>query len=444
MSARDSFWQRWYSAFLVALWVLIPEVRRVIDWQLGFSSLSVINLIPLVALVPLIALLFRRHRASVSREFMLATWLWIGAFGYAFMVGWLSGNSLAAVYDCGLFSLPLLVGFWLASMEPSCARRTFDRFVHAALWLGAIASIYGIYQFSAPPPWDVLWVNNSGLGSIGVPEPFRLRIFGPMNAPGVFADFLAIVILLTLHRLNGKTMWLVCPLFLCSFALALTFVRTSWLELALGLFVYVLCSPRRVAALATVGAVASVTLCLALNLSLITGNPASNSLIIDRMATLNDLQNDSSASMRAQETRVALRESVAEPLGQGLGTVGTSTKLAAAGANTVLDNGYLSRFVEMGVFGFTFYLATLASVLVLSVMRFRAALAAGDANSTTVLSTSIAVQVALIGGQLSADNHGSLTGIVFWMLVGFSSTLSSTVFQRGRFGALGHGPGAVI
>jgi len=430
---KDTFVERWYAPFLLALWVLMPEARRLVDWQIGFNSLPVINLIPVVAFQPLVAVCLGRRSALRPADFTLVMWLWIGAFVYAALVGWSAGGSLGTIYECALFAFPLLVGLWLAALNRSLARRIFERFANAALWLAVITSAYALYQFIAPPPWDVAWVLNSGLESIGKPEPFGLRIFGTMNSSGVLADFLAMAILLTLYRLRRRTIWLFFPLLVCAGALALTFARSAWLELALGLVVFVALSPRRGAALATVGAGAILTLALSMNLSLITGDPSSNTQVQSRLATLNDLQNDESANARADETSVALRQSLAEPLGQGLGAVGTATKLTA-GSTTVLDNGYLTRFVEMGIFGMACYLFALVVGLVMSLVRLRACYAARDDQSASLVATAVAIQVALLGAELSGDHHYALMGIVFWLVVGFTSTIApeATQFARSR------------
>jgi putative inorganic carbon (HCO3(-)) transporter len=427
-----AFWQKWYPQILLGLWVLVPEARRLVDWQIGYNSLPVIVLAPMVALLPLVGLCLARKRGLMSHDFLFSASLWVVAFGYAYMVGVLTGSLFGATYELALFALPLLAGVWIAGMSSALARHVFERFSSAALWLGAVASVYGILQFIAPPAWDVLWVQNAGLVSVGKPEPFGLRIFGTMNSPAVFADFLVMAILLNLRRIGFQKKWLIVPLLLCTAALALTLVRTAWLELAVGFAVYVICSPKRAVTLAAAGFTIVITLALAWNLSFITGNAASNTLVIDRISTLNEVQSDVSASDRVQESTGAIHESLAEPLGQGLGTVGTATKLSATGATTVLDNGYLMRFLEMGVFGLACYLLSLATSLILTISRLRVFYATrGDDATASLLATSVAIQAALIGAELSGDHHTALMAIVFWTTVGLSSTISKTAADPG-------------
>jgi putative inorganic carbon (HCO3(-)) transporter len=430
-----AFWERSYVPILLCLWVLIPEARRLVDWQIGYNALPVIILVPIVALLPLLGLCLDRNRAPISHALRFAACLWAVAFAYSFLVGWLSGSLFGAMYEATLFGLPLLVALWLGAFDQQAALQIFERFSGTALWLGAATSAYAIYQFVAPPPWDVLWVINSGLVSIGKPEPFSLRVFGTMNAPAVFADFLVLTILLNLHRLRIRKVWLFLPVLLCSAGLALTLVRTAWLELALGFLVYLIFSPRRATPIVAAGLTAAVTLCLAWNLSLVTGNAASNTLLVDRIMTLNDVNSDVSASARLQESTGALRASLAEPLGQGLGTIGTATKLSAAGATTVLDNGYLMRFFEMGVFGMACYLLSLLSALCFTLTKLRESYSVGGEAATNLLVTSLAIQVGLLGAELSGDHHSAFMAIVFWGVVGLGSTINKNASDSPRFGA---------
>jgi hypothetical protein len=421
----DTPWQKWFPTVVVAVWVLTPEVRRLIDWQLGFNSLNVISLIPIAVLLPAGAIILARKRLHLSRDFGIVVILWSVGFLYAFLVACLSGGVFGGTYELMLFCAPLLIGLWLTTMDSAAARRVFDRFARAALWLGLVTSVYGIFQFIAPPPWDVVWVDNSGLVSIGQPVPFGLRIFGTMNSPGVLSDFLAMSILLTLYRLKRNTGWLLVPMFLSTTGLALTFGRTGWLELAVGCAVYVALSPKRAAALATIVGAFLLTLGLAANLSAITGDSTSNNAVISRISTFGDITEDDSALDRQRQSSIALRQAASEPLGQGLGTEGTATKLSASGSTTVLDNGYLTRLLEMGDFGFALYIASLLGGLVISFARLPAAYAARERDSAAapLIATAIAIQVALLGADLSGDHHSALMAVVFWLVLGLVSTM---------------------
>jgi hypothetical protein len=131
--AKDTLWQRWFPWVLVSLWVLTPEARRLIDWQIGFNSLSILSLIPILSMLPLVGIFFGSKRITLPRDFAAIVVLWVGGFAYALLVAFLSGGLLGALYDATLFCVPVMVGLWLTTMDAGAARRVFDRFAWAAL-----------------------------------------------------------------------------------------------------------------------------------------------------------------------------------------------------------------------------------------------------------------------------------------------------------------------
>ena len=148
------------------------------------------------------------------------------------------------------------------------------------------------------------------------------------------------------------------------------------LALAVGVCVFFVVSPVRGRPLLAVVAIAVVSALLGFNASTLLGYKDVTTQLVARLDTLGDVDSDTSANDRRRETVEAAREAWSEPLGQGLGAVGTSTKLGSGGGQLTLDNGYMSRFLEMGVVGFAAYVVTLGAgiafalrVLVLSGAR---------------------------------------------------------------------------
>jgi hypothetical protein len=180
-----------------------------------------------------------------------------------------------------------------------------------------------------------------------------------------------------------------------------------------------LLNPKRTRPLVAVTVIATVSVLLALNASALLGYRDVTAQLVSRLNTLSDVDSDASADDRRRETSEAMHESLAEPLGQGLGTVGTSTKLGGGGQIT-LDNGYLSRFVEMGVAGFAAYLIALAAGIWFALRALSLALAQKNAGLAQIAATAIAVQIAMLGLDLSVDAHAALPGLVFWVLLGLT------------------------
>ena len=65
---------------------------------------------------------------------------------------------------------------------------------------------YGIFQYLDPPSWDRDWMINSAMDSIGEPEPLMVRVFGTLNAPGVYGLWIAALLVLSFAFHCGLTM----------------------------------------------------------------------------------------------------------------------------------------------------------------------------------------------------------------------------------------------
>jgi putative inorganic carbon (HCO3(-)) transporter len=246
-----------------------------------------------------------------------------------------------------------------------------------------------------------------------------LRVFSTLNAPGTAAFFFVFVVLIGLHKLDLRRPGPMFCIIVCVASLMLTNVRAAWVALALGIIVYLLIAPRRGRAFIAVSVISIVTVLLALNASTLLGYKDVTTQLVARLSTLSDVDSDASVNDRQRESAVAMHNAIAEPLGQGLGTVGTSTKLGGGGQLT-LDNGYLSRFVEMGVAGVAGYLVALGSGIFFA---FRALLEAGarkDGGLAEIAATAVCVQVTMLGFDLSVDAHSALPGLVFWVLLGLT------------------------
>src|SRR5450631_1217189 len=140
-SQKDGAWLRLYPPFLLALWVFMPEVRRLVDWQVGYNSLPIVNLIPIVALIPLLPVCLAARRVRRATDFSIAVALWACAFGYALLVGCLSGALFGALYELTLYGLPALAGIWLAAVNRPAALRLFGRIAGWSLWLAVATSL---------------------------------------------------------------------------------------------------------------------------------------------------------------------------------------------------------------------------------------------------------------------------------------------------------------
>ena len=414
MAARvASVVRRWYFAFALGLFVFSPEVRRVIDWQTSYHKLSIFSILPLCAMLPGVAILFVEWK-RLGALYRLVSKIWLAAFAVALVIGLVAGSPLSAAYDLLIFATPALFAVFLASANEDLVP-LYNRVAGTMLCFGVVSSAYAIYQYVAPPPWDVFWVLNSGLVSTGIPEPFGLRVFGTLNAYATFAHYVALTLIVNLPRLRARSWSTVIAYVPCIIALLLTSDRTAWLAFAGGFILYLIAAPRRKSAFA--GLILAGVTCSVLSgvlLVSLKGTDDVVSLLQERFATLAAIQDDNSFADRKLQTAQALREGLDEPLGQGLGEVGTAAAAGTSGSTNTLDNGYLARFVELGVGGCAAYLLALGIALFSVLRAYRTSLRDDEPAISSVLAAALAVQVMMLGMDVSTDTHDGLLGLFFW------------------------------
>lgn len=405
-------------ALVLGAWALMPEVRRLVDWRAGgFASVSVLSVVPLIALVPAaLALTYGGKLLLVDRRLIACAWVWTGGFGFACVIAVANGGSpFAATYAFALFMLPMAFGLWVATLDMPL-EVLYERIAGILLWLSTPLCVYAAFQFVAPPPWDVSWMLHAGVASIGEPYPFQLRPFSTLNGPGVFADFLDITIVFNLPRLiASRSVLRHVQLALCVAALALTMVRTGWIGIAAGVLTYILLTPRRARNLAVLGSVAVVGAIVILNASSLLGSAQAGNSIAARFSSLSNLNDDYSFVDRQRYFGGLLVDAMERPLGQGLGVVGTAAKLGSGGGVKDFDNGLIARFTEMGYFGMTCYLLTLAGMMALALHAWREFTVRRIPGLAAIAAAVVAMQVMLLVLDVSSDHHNALAGIAFWM-----------------------------
>jgi hypothetical protein len=142
------------------------------------------------------------------------------------------------------------------------------------------------------------------------------------------------------------------------------------------------------------------------------------------MTTLSDVGHDDSALTRQSEIGQALIQGLNNPLGAGLGAIGTAAKL---GPNTqeaigiVLDSGYLARLIELGWLGIVGYIFVVIGGPLIFAFRLLWPNTLIDRSAKVVGVTGIAMCAALAWGDAANDAHLGLDGFFFWIALGFAS-----------------------
>jgi len=401
-----------YSLAVLALWVINPELRRLYDWRFGFASIEIISVLPILALLPHVwSLTVGGGWTRLPRSLALAAWCWLGAFGYGLILGIVNGNTFPAAYAFGEFAIPAVLGLWVAA-DPVPAAIALRRVSRTIFVVTSFAAAYGIVQFVALPAWDALWLNNviaGGATSFGRPEPFQVRVFSVLNAPGPFGNYLAFVLLFALPRLSLRRPWLLAQMPLWLVAFGLTLDRSGWLMFAVGFCVYAVLSPQRLALIATLAVIVGVFAGIATLGSALPGSDVFTTTIGERLATLTDLSTDHSASDRQDVYARGIDLFWLAPAGRGLGVVGTSAKLGSAGATVDFDSGFLARLIELGIPG----LLMLCASWYLLIAGERGA--AGTRASLDARAMVVGATVALFALQLSGDVAGVLV-VLLWLI----------------------------
>jgi O-antigen ligase len=433
-----------YFVLVMAIWIFIPELRRMYDLKTGgFNSVSLFSLLPLLLIAPLALIAFRQWRA-VRKPVRTAAVTWFLVFGYALIVGLATGNGMASVYSYVVFTLPAAFGVWISLWDCDPAEQ-LEFIADVLLAFVSISAIYAIYQYIDPPAWDGMWVYATKMWSVGVPKPFGLRPWGTLGAPGTFADLLVVTLVVNATVKRPLPCLRAVGIVTCLIALLLTLGRADWLALIIGLGVLLLLVPRRkpfFTTAALVIAIAASSTVLSTFFAVETETAIQK--VTDRFSTFDDLGGDKSAQMRQHEIDVGVQAAVENPLGAGLGQFGPAGWLnpkLGYGSDLNIDGGYLERFIEMGYLGVAGYVITLLGTIVAVLRVWAQARRNRRTNAMAVAAVSVSVQIVFLFMDTATDTHASIDGLLFWTFValGFRAA-SPSMTELARRVAAAHVP----
>ncbi len=401
---------------MLLCWAIFPEIRRLIDWKIGFNSISVISVVPLLALVPFaFPLIYTKRFARLDPGLQKCAWLWFGGFVFSLVVAFAQFNFFGGAYAFAEFCLPAVFGIWLATTSDVPPRVMYEKIATFCLWLGTALAVYGVIQFVVAPAWDMEWLKATKLVNVGVPAPFMFRPFSTLNSPGLFGDFLTFAFLLNLPRLRKPSLLRLAQVAFVLGVLILTMVRSDWVAVVCGMLVYIVLSPDRMRNLMIFAGVGIVCAVLVANASSLLGSSDAGNSLSARFETFTNLGADQSYADRQTYFGATLTDAEQNPLGSGLGVLGTAAKLSGSGDTKDFDNGYIARFTEMGYFGTACYLAAVFGVTIVGFRRWSALRAPEDRDARAMAAGAIAVQAALIFLDISSDHHNALPGLFFWL-----------------------------
>jgi len=399
---------------LWAYWLLVPMVRRILDLSAETPGADPLSLLPFLG-TALLAVMELRENQLDRRARRILT-----AASAGFLLGVPTGllADPAAVSFATLAYLAAVSAFvlgWGDAMRPEAGSTLYRALAVTLIPL----SLYAILQYFFPlTSWDAHWVEAGELGSIGAPQEDHIRVFSTLNSPFTFAIALStgIVLGLGIARRLGASLLLTLPLVL---ALALTYVRSAWLALVVGVLVFAFAARSRAAG----RIVAAIAIAL-VGLVAVGGSNPTTQAFTQRVTSLGSPEEDVSARERLEITQRLVPASVRQPLGEGLGQAGLAVRLEDSNETERLvdvDDGYLSLLYQSGPFGLLLVLAAIVS----SVRAAIRVLGHADPESRLAPAALLAALTMLLVALASADVFFGLPGAIFWYLCGLAVAYAS-------------------
>ncbi len=401
LAAALLLWRRpvLYLAFTWWVWFLTPEVRRLIDYQIGYTETSLVMLAPfLVSGAALVAVLPRLSHLPRSYRLPLA----FAATGllYAYGVGVLYNGPVTATFDLLTWGVPVIISAYVLThthLAPAFREATRRAFVWGLLIMG----LYAAVQYFYLPAWDGYWMDNAGLGSIGSSEPQEVRVFSTLNSPGPYAGVMMAGLLLVFSRGGFVTAVGAAAGFL-GFALAA--VRATWAGWLVGFIVVAASLPLRL----RTRLLGTLFLLVLVAVPVFTVGPVSD-LLSQRLQSFTDLQSDVSFNERL-ELYASLPEFTAgNPLGRGLGSTGVASSLSAQKTTLQnLDSGIIAVLYTFGILGTLYFVGGALAI-------FGAALRQGLRSSSVADASYIGITVAAVTQLAFGNAWGGISGMILWV-----------------------------
>lgn len=347
------FTPRHYIGFVMWVWMLAPLYRRLADLHAGYNSTSVVLLAPLiVTLLSVVAII--RDRKWAQTADVTPYWVLVVLIIYGFFVGALSAGFLAAALALANWVVPVIFAIHVLTVPLSPAEKARVMLL-ALVWGGLVLGLYGLVQYLVLPAWDAAWMRDSQLESIGAPFPRMVRVFGTLNHPGTYAQYVGAAVLAALatrSSLRGPA------LVAAAIGTLLSLVRAMWGAMAIGLLIYLMLANAKQKA-NLIMALAGMTV---VTVALIAVTPLGDT-VIRRVDTLSSTTSDASYLERADLYNRFSSTIFSSIMGVGLGQTGVvSTHLSgqdpnAVDAVTVIDSGLLEILFTFGIAGLVFLIA---------------------------------------------------------------------------------------
>ncbi|MES9851882.1 MAG: O-antigen ligase family protein [Candidatus Thiodiazotropha sp. L084R] len=395
----------YYISFCIWLWLLTPLIRRLIDFQSGFSVLNYYALAPIIA--TLLCLFSIDIIIKNIRTWSILLFSFIAVL-YGYMLGVLKVGILPASHALTEWIVPLVISIYIAS-NWKIIEQMKGVFVNTLMLGISVVGLYSLVQYFYLPGWDAYWMKNIPMTSIGQPLPFQVRVFSTLNSPMVLGPIIAAGIIVTL---NTRSIVGLIASSLGSIALLLSLVRSSWGALLLGLVVLSLFqisrSPDRFVKLT------SKLLILLIALALGIGMSPLYERLEQRFDTMKSIKEDVSYEERQQLYNNVAEEALTEIVGKGLGAVGKSQVLKKGGTTkkTAFDSGILEIPLLLGLGGAILFFIPFVVVIYTTIKT-------PGLLRNEFYQSSLVVIIIYLAQLPFANRLTGPAGVILFMLIGF-------------------------
>jgi hypothetical protein len=319
-----------YISFVWWIWLFTPLVRRLVDYQSVYHSVSPVMVTPLLVTMLASLLVASRPRIVLQRKFLPFS-IFSLALTYGFCLGVIQNGILPAFFDFVSWGIPLGFGLFLLA-DLKNADENQASFLFAAISGLLVTSVYGIYQFYNFPDWDKFWLAQSHFGAAGLGVALQVRLFGTLNSPGPYG--IALMAPLVLALIAKGPLKLVASI--AGFtAFGLSLVRSAWGGWLLAVMYLV----ARMGGKARLRILATALVISGFTFPLVSAGPAA-SVLSKRFSSLSNIQQDGSYKNRLDLYKNFTVTALSQPLGMGLGINGLAAKLNP-NATSGFDSGLL-------------------------------------------------------------------------------------------------------
>jgi len=392
-----------YLSHVWWLWMLTPEIRRLVDYQIGWQPVDPIMLSPYLATaLAALTVISNIHLLNKKHLFPFALAAVAVLFGY--MVGVYNSGLLPATFALLSWLLPILFGLHIAYRWRDYERNK-NTIMHTFIAATVVMGAYGLLQFIDPPAWDRFWMISSKMMSIGQPVPFEVRIFSTMNSPGPFAfEIMGALLLLFV----AKSSWRIPAAVFGYLALLLSLVRAAWGGWAIGLLYILYRSKPKHFVRYMLGTLVLV----ALALPIATYGPIAKH-ISARFNSIENIQQNASYQSRTELYERFLSTSISNPLGVGLGSLGLAARLSAKGQVADFDSGIMEVPYDLGWLGSGLYfVGALWNLLYITSNK--------RAQSDLFITAATAIALATFSIMIFTNSLIGTTGMLFWGFCGMA------------------------